>query len=439
MNAILPRPSGTLSRIEMRSRPAPVELLAPAGDLDKLKTAVLYGADAVYVGLPGFSLRAFCRNFAAENLTEAVSYAHEREVKVYAALNILARPEDITAIKQAIRLLGETGVDAVIVADPGVFALVREQLPQVDLHISSQASVTNARACLFWHQQGARRVILARELSLEDIKQIRSETPRELELEAFIHGAMCMAWSGRCLLSNHLTGRDSNRGRCAQPCRWSWQAEPVFEADPNTALPTDAGPSLILREDKQGSYIFNSRDLCMIEYLPQLIDAGLSSLKIEGRTKSSFYVATVVKAYRQALDRYQQDPSAYRFDPEWLEDLGKTVHRPFDTGFYFSRPDEDARVTPDGRMEHNAEVVGVVKAWLPARGAVLIEQRNRIESGAKLELVAPSGKHREVIAKPLFDLEWNEIECTPHAQMLYYLPVADRVVTGSFLRLTNTD
>lgn len=412
-----------------------VELLAPAGDMEKLKTAIQYGADAVYVGLPGYSLRALCRNFDFEDLSQAVRYAHENQVRIFTALNILARPDDMSDMRQLIRQLGSAGIDALIVADPGIFSLVREELPQMKIHISTQASVTNARSCRFWHNLGATRIILARELSLEDIRKICADIPPELELEGFVHGAMCMAWSGRCLLSNYLTGRDSNRGHCAQPCRWSWETQVADSFEEQSDQESEAdGTALILRENKQGSYIFNSSDICMIEHLPELLAAGLNSLKIEGRTKSAFYVATVVKAYRQALDSLISNPDEYRFDPAWLEDLKKTVHRPFATGFYFTRPEENARINMDGNMERTAEVAGIIRAWLPTVNVALVEQKNRIESGDKLELVEPSGRHRPVIARPLYDLEWNLLENTPHAQMMYYLPLDAKTVPGAYLR-----
>jgi U32 family peptidase len=315
------------------------ELLAPAGDPEKLLLAVLYGADAVYLSLRDFSLRAAGGNFTPEELAEAVAFAHARRVRVYLALNLLAHPGDLKPLHEALRAVqAQTGAtnlpDAVIVADPGVFGLVREFWPDMKIHISTQASVTNAAACRFWHEQGASRIVLARELTLAEIRGIRAEIPPALELEAFVHGAMCLAYSGRCLLSSFLSGRDSNRGRCSQPCRWSYQVHEVKRPD----LPFEVAG------DSRGSYIFNSNDLCMIEHMPALLEAGLDSLKIEGRVKSAFYVATVVKAYREALDRYQTDPGAYRCDPTWLQDLSKTVHRRFDTGFFFTPPQEDAKV-----------------------------------------------------------------------------------------------
>jgi len=292
------------------------------------------------------------------------------------------------------------------------------------IHISTQASVTNARTCRFWQEQGASRIILARELTLGEIRQIRQEIPAELELEAFVHGAMCMAYSGRCLLSNFFSGRDSNRGRCTQPCRWKYEIAEEKRPD----LP------LTVASDSRGSYLFNSRDLCMIEHIPELAEAGLSSLKIEGRVKSAFYVATVVKAYREALDRYLDDPAGYVCDPAWLADLRKTVHREFDTGFYFTPPAEDAKIFTADTSLREAAVVGIIRAWLPESGLALVEQRNKIVTGDWLELVQPEGRHQDVQALGLTDLERRPIGSTPHPQMFYYLPLTEAVVPGAFLR-----
>jgi U32 family peptidase len=405
-----------------------VELLAPAGDPEKLRAAIQYGADAVYLSLRDFSLRAAGGNFTPAELKEAVAYAHARQVKVYLALNYLAHPTDMDRLRDVLGgVLSDRAADAVIVADPGVFSLVREICPSMKIHISTQASVTNAAACRFWHDQGASRIILARELTLAEIREIRAAAPDTLELEAFVHGAMCLAYSGRCLLSMHLSGRDSNRGRCSQPCRWRYQVREVHEENrPDLPLDVESG--------ERGSFIFNSKDLCMIEHIPELLGAGLSSLKIEGRVKSTFYVATVVKAYRAAIDRYQADPSAYRLDPAWLEDLCKTVHRRFDTGFYFVPPQEDAKIDPGDTAVREAAVVGLVRAWLPDSRLALIEQRNKISSGERLELVQPQGGHRDVLAAGLMDLERRPISSTPHPGMLYFLPLEEAAVPGAFLR-----
>lgn len=401
-----------------------IELLAPGGDLQKLKMAVEYGADAVYIGAPDFSLRAFSDNFSPEQMAEGIAFAHDKNVKVYLALNILAHPADMAGLRQSIRDMLAAGPDAVIVSDPGIFSLIREQDPTMKIHISTQASVTNAQTCRFWHEQGASRIVLARELTLSEIAQIRQEIPAELELEAFVHGAMCMAYSGRCLLSNFYTERDSNRGRCSQPCRWKYEV--VEEKRPDHPLTIEG--------DNRGSYIFSSRDLCLIEHIPALAQAGLNSFKIEGRVKSAFYVATVVKAYREALDSYMADPAGYVFNPALLDDLQKTVHRQFDTGFYFSTPQQDPKIFAANTNLREADFVGIVRAWLPDSGLALVEQRNKIITGEWLELVQPNGRHLDILASEILDLERRPIDSTPHPQMMYYLPVTESIQPGAFIR-----
>ena len=404
--------------------PDKIELLAPAGDPEKLRMAIAYGADAVYLAARDFGLRAFSGNFTERELADAVKYAHERQVKVYLTLNILAHPNDLAEMRRSLPDLLATGPDAAIVSDPGVFSLLREIAPNLSIHISTQASVTNASTCRFLHDLGASRIVLARELTLAEIRQIKADIPPELELEAFVHGAMCMSYSGRCLLSNYYSGRDSNRGRCSQPCRWKYQV--VEEKRPDQPLE--------IAGDSRGSYIFNSRDLCMIEHVPEMAAAGISSFKIEGRVKSAFYAATVVKAYREALDSYLADPTGYAFNPAWLEDLRKTVHRDFDTGFYFSPPQEDPKIQPDDTNIREAAVVGIIRAWLPDSGLALVEQRNKISTGDLLELVRPAGRHLELTAAGLLDLERRPIQATPHPQMMYYLPLPEAAQPGSFLR-----
>jgi putative protease len=401
-----------------------IELLAPAGDRTKMEMAIYYGANAVYLGSQQYSLRAQSANFALDQLRDAINYAHQRQVKVYVAANILAHPGDLSGLRDLVRDLRPLGPDALIVSDPGIFALVRQEAPEIALHISTQASVTNAAAARFWASHGASRIILARELTLREIAEIRQDIPAELELEAFVHGAMCMSYSGRCLLSNYLVGRGANQGECAQPCRWEYEVREVKRPD----------QVLHLTEDARGTYLMNARDLCMIEHIPELAAAGLSSFKIEGRVKSAFYVATVVKAYRQAIDRFAADPDHYQTDPAWLEDLSKTVHRPFDNGFYFTAPKEDAKIYLEDTQVREAVVVGIVQAYLPDSGLALVEQRNKIVAGEALELVAPQGRHIDLVAEGLLDLERRPITATPHPKMFYYLPVPEPVKQGAFLR-----
>lgn len=412
---------------------AGIELLAPAGDMNKLDMAIKYGADAVYLGTTAYSLRAASGNFDLRyGLPAAIDKAHENGLPAYVTMNIIAVPGDFRDAAQAIKDVQASKADAIIVSDPGLFTLVREIAPEMEIHISTQASISNARACNFWYKQGARRIVLARELSMSDIKEIRQEIPKDLEIEAFVHGAMCMAWSGRCMLSAHLTGRSANKGACTQTCRWRFKSEPA----PQYLLTEMKRPEdqLLMEEDQRGTYIFNAKDMCMIEHIPELIASGISSFKIEGRTKSPFYVATVVKAYREAIDTWAADPENYSTDPEWLRDLSQTVHRPFDTGFYFQSPQEDAKVFEDDTMIREAAVVGMVKGYLPQSELVLVEQRNKISLGDELELIQPRGRHIHIKADRIFDLEKNPIESTPHPQMLYYLPVGEHVASGAFVR-----
>lgn len=418
--------------IDIFSRP---ELLAPAGDLNKLKMAIQYGADAVYMGTNSYSLRSASANFDLEKgLPAAVELAHASGVKAYIAMNILASPKDMHGLRQSLKAVSASGADALIVSDPGIFSIAREELPDMELHISTQASVSNAQACIFWYRQGAKRIVLARELSMEDIRNIRSDIPAALELEAFVHGAMCMAWSGRCLLSAHLTGRSANKGACTQTCRWKFKTS--CENTQQVVLSEEKRPhdQLLAEEDNHGTYLLNARDLCMIDHIPDLLQSGISSLKIEGRTKSPFYVATVVKAYRAALDLWFADPDKYLADPDWLRDLSQTVHRPFDTGFFYSHPSQDAKIFEEDTMIREAAVVGMVKAWLPESKLMLVEQRNKINRGDILELVQPRGRHIKLKADLILDLEKHQIETTPHAQMLFYLPVDEHVVAGAFIR-----
>lgn len=419
----------------MKKNNSRLELLAPAGDINKLKMAIQYGADAVYMGTASFSLRSASANFdLAKELPEAVELAHASGVKAYIAMNILATPGDTSELRQSMRAVSDAGADALIISDPGIFMIAREELPDMELHISTQASVSNAQACLFWYRQGAKRIVLARELSMDDIRKIKAEIPPDLELEAFVHGAMCMAWSGRCLLSAHLTGRSANKGACTQTCRWKFKAG--LETTQQVVLSEEKRPhdQLLMEEDDHGTYLLNAKDLCMIEHIPELAECGISSLKIEGRTKSPFYVATVVKAYREALDLWTENPDSYEANPDWLRDLSQTVHRPFDTGFYFSNPAKDAKIFAEDTMIREAAVVGMVKAWLPESRLMLVEQRNKINLGDNLELVQPRGRHIKLKADQIYDLEKKPIESTPHAQMMFYLPMDEHVTAGAFIR-----
>ncbi|NMB44961.1 MAG: U32 family peptidase [Firmicutes bacterium] len=386
-----------------------MELLAPAGNREKAEVAIAYGADAIYVGGKEYSLRAGAGNFTLAELNELVSYAHRADVKVYVAVNSLLHNEQLSGLAEYLMALEEIGVDAVIFSDPAVYTVGRKAAPNLAFHISTQASLTNWQSIGFWAEMGVKRVILARELSLGEITEIRQKV--NLELEVFVHGAMCIAYSGRCLLSNYMTGRDANRGDCAQACRWRYAL--MEEKRPGQYYP--------ILEDAQGSYILNSKDLNTLAHIPELATAGVNSLKIEGRMKSVHYVATVVKAYRQALDAYHVDPAGYQVKPEWQEELQKISHRPYTTGFYFGPPGPEAQSYPSGGYLRAYDFVGLVRDGTQAHSR--IEVRNRIEQGEDLELVTPQGS-------PLvFSLEemWDEtgsslIEAHPNQEVLMELP-----------------
>ncbi|MDD4369194.1 MAG: U32 family peptidase [Oscillospiraceae bacterium] len=396
------------------------ELLAPAGDPEKLAAAIRYGADAVYLAGPAMGLRSGCGNFDAAQLKAAVKLAHSQGVKVYVTVNVLAWPEDFSlAFARYLRYLQAAGADAVIVSDPGVFTWVRRLCPELEIHISTQASVTNGWACRFWAQLGARRIVLARELSLDAIQQLRRQLPPQLELEAFVHGAMCMAYSGRCLLSNEYTGRRANHGDCAQPCRWEYQVHELKR--PQQAL-TVSG-------DERGSYLFSSKDLCMLPYLPQLLAAGISSLKIEGRGKSAYYVAVVTRVYRAALDELARHPDSWSVRPEWLAELEATVHRPFGTGFYFASPQQDPGLAPETVAIKQKTVVAKVLDQVPAgisrpehlpAKTLLLQQKNKFSSGDKLEAVLPRGPVIALDCLRLWQADGTAITSAPHPGMLVW-------------------
>lgn len=382
------------------------ELLAPAGNLDKLKTAIDFGADAVYLGGNRLNLRAFSDNFTYEEMMEGIRYAHDRNRKVYVTLNVFPHNSDMKGLEGYLRELYETGVDAAIVSDPGIIMTAREVVPELELHLSTQANNVNYRSAIFWHKMGVKRIILARELSMKEIREIRDNIPETAELEAFVHGSMCMAYSGRCLLSNYMTGRDANRGACAQPCRYKYHL--VEEKRP--------GEYMEILEDEKGTYIMNSKDLCMIEHIPELFESGLMSLKIEGRMKSEFYVAAIVKAYREAIDRYAQDPEGYALDPKWMEMLNMISHRQYHTGFYFGRG--NSQVYENSTYVRDFDIVGIVREDLGG-GRFRIDQKNRIYPGDVLMVLRPEGDIFEAVLENLEDEEGNGIEVANKAAMVF--------------------
>ncbi|WMJ82128.1 U32 family peptidase [Clostridium sp. MB40-C1] len=383
------------------------EILAPAGNLEKLKTAIDFGADAVYLGGSKLNLRALADNFDNETLVEGLKYAHDRNRKVYVTLNVFPHNEDLDELEDYLKELYEMGVDALIVSDPGIISTAREVVPELELHLSTQANNVNWKSGLFWHKVGVKRIVLARELSLEEIKEIRQKLPQTCEIEAFVHGAMCMSYSGRCLLSNYMTGRDSNRGLCAQPCRYKYYI--VEEKRPGEYFP--------INEDERGTYILNSKDMCMIEHIPELVEAGIQSFKIEGRMKSSYYVASVVKAYREALDAYLANPKEYKFKQEWLEYLMKPSHREYSTGFYFG--DENIQNYESSAYVRDYDIVGIVKKYDKDTFTALIEQRNRVFEGEKVEILRASSDSFEVTLRDMKDKNGNKIDAARSAQMIF--------------------
>ncbi len=402
-----------------------LELLAPAGDLEKLKIAIEYGADAVYFGGEMYGLRAGARNLNAEEIEAGVAFAHERGKKAYLAVNIFAHNEDIEGLSEYLKTLGHIPIDAYIVSDPGVIELIREISGSTAvIHLSTQANSTNYRSARFWHAQGVKRIVLARELSIEEIRMIREKTDPELELEAFVQGAMCISYSGRCLLSNFMIERDANRGECAHPCRWSYHL--VEEKRPGEYYP--------VFEDDRGTYVFNSKDLCMLEHLPVLAEAGVSSFKIEGRMKSVFYVATIVGAYRRALDAYQSDPVNYRFDPELMSEIKKVSHRKFSTGFNFGKPSHEDQNYITSSYMRAYEFIGLVKAYDSETGIATVEQRNKIGLHDEVEIFGPYTGYFKQTIDVLLDENNDPIEAAPHAQQIVKIKMKNPVKENFIIR-----
>lgn len=395
------------------------EILAPAGNLEKLKTAINFGADAVYLGGSKLNLRAFADNFSNEELKEGVEYAHARGRKVYVTLNVFPHNEDLDGLEEYLIELYNLKVDAVIVSDPGIIMTAREVVPNLELHLSTQANNVNWKSAMFWYKQGVKRIVLARELSLEQIKEIRAKLPEGCELEAFVHGSMCMSYSGRCLLSNYMTGRDANRGECAQPCRYKYYL--MEEKRPGEYFP--------VYEDEKGTYIMNSKDLCMIEYIPELVNAGICSLKIEGRMKSSFYVASIVKAYREALDSYFENPAEYKFNPKWMEYLTMISHRNYHTGFYFG--EKNKQIYETSSYIRGYDIVGIVKECKD--GTAVIEQRNKVCEGDEVEVMRAKGDNLKITLTNMRDAEGNKIEAAPSAQMIFTINTDEKLEKDDML------
>jgi len=401
------------------------ELLAPAGNMECLKVALEYGADAVYISAKRFGLRAYADNFELQEFSQAVIYAHKSGKKIYVTMNIFAHNEDLEGLGEYIRFLSDVGVDAVIVSDPGVLAYLIDFKPSFDIHLSTQANTTNWRSASFWHSLGVKRIVLSRELSLGEIVHIRQNTPQSLEIECFVHGSMCIAYSGRCALSNYLTGRDANRGECAQPCRWKYYLSE--EKRPGEFLP--------ITEDDRGAYILNSKDLSMIKHIEPLANAGIDSFKIEGRMKGVYYVASVVRAYRHEIDAYAENTDNYRFSELSCSELEKVSHRRYTTGFYFGKPDSEAQVYESSSYVRSYDFLGLVMGYNSDEKLMLVEQRNNFAVGDELEIVTPKNISLVVYTvSKMYDEYKNPIKVAPHAQQKLFLPMPFEIPLYSMLR-----
>ena len=400
------------------------ELLAPAGNLERLKMAVIYGADAVYIGGEEYSLRAFADNFTLEDMKAGIEFAHSKGKKVYVTANIIPHNRDLQGMEEYLKQISDMKADAVIVSDPGVIGLVKELTPEMEIHISTQANNVNWRTVEFWHRLGAKRVVLARELSLKEVREVRDKTAEGLELELFVHGAMCISYSGRCLLSNYMTGRDSNLGMCAHPCRWKYYL--MEEKRPGEYLP--------VYENDRGTFIFNSKDLCMIEYIPEILASGVHSLKIEGRMKSSYYVATVVRAYRQAIDEYLNNKDGYIIREQFMEEISKASHRDYTTGFYFEKPESAAHVYESSSYIREYDFVGLVIDYDNETGIATVEQRNKIFVGDEVEVVPPDGDWFTQKVEWMKNINGENIDSAPHAQMLLTIPIEKPIKKFTIIR-----
>lgn len=400
------------------------ELLIPASSLEVLKTAVIFGADAVYIGGEAFGLRAKAKNFSMEDMAEGIAFAHKRGVKVYVTANILAHNRDLEAVRRYFAELKEIGPDALIISDPAVFSIAKEIVPEIEIHISTQANNTNYGTFLFWHQLGAKRVVTARELSLAEIKEIREHIPEDMEIETFIHGAMCISYSGRCLLSSFLAGRDANQGACTHPCRWKYYV--MEESRPGEYMP--------VYENERGTYIFNSKDLCMIEHIPELVAAGIDSFKVEGRMKTALYVASVARTYRLAIDDFYRDSEYYRQRiPFYKEEIAKCTYRLYTTGFFFGKPNEEMQIYDNNTYVKGYTYLGIISGQ-NEKGLYRIEQRNKFSVGEQIEVMQPDGTNRLVTVRSITDSEGNSMENAPHPKQELYVDLGTTVQQYDILR-----
>lgn len=424
------------------------ELLIPASSLEVLKTAVIFGADAVYIGGEAFGLRAKAKNFSPEEMAEGIAFAHAHGVKVYVTANILAHNDDLVGAAEyfaQLRDMKPEACDALIISDPGMFTVAKEVWPEVEIHISTQANNTNYQTYLFWWKMGAKRVVSARELSLAEIRTIRDHIPEEMEIESFIHGAMCISYSGRCLLSAYFTGRDANQGACTHPCRWKYAV--VEEKRPGEYFP--------VYENERGTYIFNSKDLCMIEYIPEIVAVGIDSLKVEGRMKTALYVATVARTYRKAIDDYFESEETYRANMDWYKaEISKCTYRQFTTGFYFGKPSEETQIYDNntyvneyiylGIVEQTGLMSGVNPGWQAAEAGVAqdaylarIEQRNKFSVGDTIEIMKPDGSNEEAVVKAMYNSDFEPVDSCPHSKQVIWLELSVAPEKYDLLRVRN--
>lgn len=400
------------------------ELLIPASSLEVLKTAVVFGADAVYIGGEVFSLRAKSKNFSMEDMREGIAFAHAHGARVYVTANILAHNGDLDGVENYFHELKAIGPDALIISDPGVFQIAKEVCPEIEIHISTQANNTNYRTYRFWHSLGAKRVVSARELSMDELRELRANIPEDLEIETFIHGAMCISYSGRCLLSSYFTGRDANQGACTHPCRWKYAI--MEETRPGEYLP--------VYENERGTYIFNSKDLCMIEHIPELVEAGIDSFKIEGRMKTALYVAVVTRTYRQAIDDYLKDEVLYRSRMDYYkEEIAKCTYRQFTTGFFFGKPDHDTQIYDNNTYIKEYTYLGIV-GETNEEGKYCISQRNKFSVGEQIEVMKPNGDNIEATVKSIQDEEGNQMESAPHPKQILYIDLGIKLDRYDILR-----
>ena len=406
-----------------------IEILAPAGSLDRLKTAIIYGADAVYAGGEEFSLRAAAKNFSKDDLKEGIDFVKSRGKKIYITANIIPHNEDIDAFPRFLEEMEELSPDGLIISDLGAFMMAKKYAPHIPIHVSTQANNVNYMTVRSWHELGAERVVLGRELSFDEIREIREKTDESLELEAFVHGAMCISYSGRCLLSNYMIERDANNGECAHPCRWKYSL--VEEQRP--------GEFMDVFENERGTFIFNSKDLCMIEYIPELVKSGISSFKIEGRVKTEYYVATVVKTYREALDTYLQNPDKYVFKDEWLEELLKVSNRHYTTGFFLGKPSETAQVYESSAYIRNYNVLAVAIGYDEATGETIFEQRNKFSCGDEVEIIMPKEKFMTHIVTEMKNEDGEKIDSAPHAKQIVKINLGRRLPQNAMMRKRRED